>query len=734
MGPAKRVDRWHSKHSQKLLRLEWAVLPRYKPTKLPDGSEEPPKAPWPFLVYVQQYDSKGSEKLREKVFSDTRYILATHAVKPVRIKPAKAIDVPYLASVRGIKDPTIIVVDRDFEVVGVINRHKDFTASDVLRLMRKAANDAYEVRLGRYVRGIVRLLEEGEDLWDTEMKIDKLRMKAGESDKTRAAKYDAEADELEKELNKEKDAWFAEFEKIRSSLVLEAGEEEALPDSFGSGREKRELTPAEKEAIEVYRQYRRNKNPIVRAAAVEDLGAIDSAAMVAQILKAANDTDPRVVEAAGRALGRMKSAEALKAMAAGLTSGNSRAQRACVLGFAASTKPYKPAVPGLVKHAKSRDDEMRRAAIKALQNIGDPAAGPVLIETLDDRVLGLQVMAATALGELEYEAAVEPLCAKLEDDEWPLKKAAAEALGKIRAKASIEPLMKRFEVEEGLMLEVVYKALVAITGQDFRYNVENWRKWWDRYKPGFKVPTKAEIRKMKETAAKALEGYHDPRKKRRYHKIETLSRKMVFVLDISTSMRDKIVIPPYAPDHVKEEFPEDLRVKWDIAEKELTELLATLERDTWFNIITFAGEVDSWQDNLVRGRKTSAIKFVADLEPIRPSRGAGRRGKSAGASGKAKTNTYAALMAAFGQQDKEVPDWKAKTKADTIFLVTDGVPTTGKITEVRKLIDFFTELNRTRGVVIHVVTFDDQAAKKLRPLAERNGGQCVLRGWDGSTK
>jgi peptide subunit release factor 1 (eRF1) len=76
-----------------------------------------------------------------------------------------------------------------------------------------------------------------------------------------------------------------------------------------------------------------------------------------------------------------------------------------------------------------------------------------------------------------------------------------------------------------------------------------------------------------------------------------------------------------------------------------------------------------------------------------------------------------------------VANWKSRTKVDTIFLVTDGVPTTGKIVEVSKLVDAITDLNRTRGVIIHVVVFDTQEAKKFMELATRNGGQCVIRAW-----
>ena len=64
MGPAKRVDKWQSPHNQKRLRTEWDALPAFKPTKLPDGTEKPPKAPWPFVVYVFQNESKASAKLK----------------------------------------------------------------------------------------------------------------------------------------------------------------------------------------------------------------------------------------------------------------------------------------------------------------------------------------------------------------------------------------------------------------------------------------------------------------------------------------------------------------------------------------------------------------------------------------------------------------------------------------------------------------------------------------------
>jgi len=447
--------------------------------------------------------------------------------------------------------------------------------------------------------------------------------------------------------------------------------------------------------------------------------------MVEAILDASNDVDPRVVEAAGMALGRMKSAEALEAMQAALASGNAKAKQATLFGFGAIEKPYPAALPQIVPFLEASDEDTRRAAIRAVENQKDASAAKALLPLLDDRVPALRVMTATALGNLRAPDAAKPLIELLTASDWSLKKAAAEALAKIRVKESIEPLITRFEQEEGLMLEVLYQALVAITGQDFRYRTEGWRKWWERYGPSFKIPTEQEIEVARQKAREALRGYAKP-DKRKYHKIETLSRKMIFIIDISSSMKDKIVIPPDAPPAAQEEFPD--RVKMEIAKKELIELLATLDANVYFDIITFAGNVKSWKGTLVSGTaRTSAIKYVSKLEPIEAPR-AGRRGKVGGGE-EQKTNTYAAMMAAFGLADAAIPDWRARTQVDTIFLVTDGLPTTGKVTEVPKLIREITELNRSRGVVIHLITFDKIAARRLGPLATNNGGQVVLRGF-----
>ncbi|MHC4940645.1 MAG: HEAT repeat domain-containing protein [Planctomycetota bacterium] len=720
--PASRVDEWRSPHNRKRLRIEWEVLPDRSPIKLPDGTTEARKAPWPMLFFVvQNRDSKGYKKISEKILFDTRFALATHAVRVIKIKPSKAIDLDFLAGQRGIKDPSFVLVDREYKVLGAITSPKDFNDRKMLALLDKAVKEEYDTSLGAYCKAWVKLLQQEEKLHKTEKKIEKLQEKAAKKDKAASAKLDKEADAMEARLNEDREALEPKFLELRNSLTPRGEAKAEIPTTVGKGKGRRKLTPEEIEAIKTYREFARDPNPIVRAAAVEDLGQMDSAPMVAEILKAANDVDPRIVEAAGKALGRMKKPESLEAMTSGLAHANSKARRAALLGFANSSVQHAPATPGLLELVQSPDAELRQAAVRAIANQKAMDGVPSLVTALDDSVPAIRVLAAQALGELRAKDGAAALIKRLDASDWSLQKAAIEALASIRVKESIEPLLVKFENDEGLVVESVYKALVAITGQDYKYRTVLWRKWWDRAKGSFQVPSDTDIAKAKAKAAKALEGYAKP--KRKYHRIETLSKKMIFILDISTSMRDKIVIPPSAPEEVHQEFPD--RVKMEIAKNELLALLASLDKNVYFNIITFAGRVKTWRDGLISGTsKNAAIKFVRRLKPIAPA-----SGKSSGEE--QKTNTYAALMEAFGMADKKVPDWKARTKVDTIFLVTDGLPTTGEIVDVRKLVIAVNEINRTRGIVIHVVCFDKEALRRLRPLAEASGGQAVLRGYAG---
>ena len=725
MPPPSKVDLWISTHNQNRLQISWEGVPEFKGKPKPDGTTEPPKAPWPFMLYVKSIESKEAQKIVSTVFADTRVALASALVKFVQITPDNAIELPYLKSLTGIKDPSLIVIDRDFKVVGLVNEWKNFDDKGVLPLLAKASDATYPTKLAPHLGGMVELLEQAEKSWKQELRVAELQRKAGSADPAKQKALDEECDRIEKEAEKANQEIDKKFKELRASMVAKEPEIAALPTTFGSGRNKRKLTPAELEAIESFREFSSNENPLVRAAAVEDLGSIDTGAMVDFILTACNDVDPRVVEAAGRALGKMSSDESLTAMTAGLEHSDAKARTAATFGFAHVKRSWPPAVPKIVAVLKGGDDELRRAALQALANVKDPSTIDPLIDSLGDPVPALRIIAAQALGELKAEKAVPLLCLQLKSSsDWVLQKAAADALAKIRSRDSIEPLIVCFETESGILLESVYKSLVAITGEDYSFESKFWRRWWERAKADWKLPTDQQISEKKAKMAASLAQYKGP-DKHKYQTIETLSKRMVFVIDVSGSMGDRITIPDDATQEEIDAFGS--RVKIDIAKRELIDLLGAIGSDVEFNIITFAGSAKPWQDNLVgAGMRTSAIKFLSKLKALQPASSNNSRAPSTG-DDEQKTNLYAGILSAFGFADEGAPDWKKRGKVDTVFIVTDGVPTTGQVVDVPKLIDTVTEMNRTRGLTIHLVIFDPFSAEQMKRLATNNGGQCVVR-------
>jgi HEAT repeat protein len=660
LPPSKAHTTWKSERNRARLALTWAGLPDDAARKLPDGTTEPARAPWPFLLYIGSGEGDAARKFTEGVLGDTRFRLAARACKAVQATPAEAIHLSYLRGVAGIKDPTVVVVRRDFSLVGVLRSRAELSSKKVLALMEKATDAEYRIRLGPWLKRYYKILEKAEKLWKEERRIEDLALRMrGRADKA------AELEKREAALKQAEEALLDEETALKDELVLKS---DAAPLPTHAG--KRELTPRERAVLKTFRLFARDKNPLVRAAAVEDLGAVDTGFIAGVVLKAADDVDPRVVAAAAAALARMRSRDALEAMVEALEGGKRRVRTAVLLALAQGARDLPAAAPAVAAALEAGTPEERRAAIQAAAVQSDPAITGPLIARLDDPEAGLRVVAAVTLGERRQAEAVPALVARLTAADWSLRKAAAEALGKIRAKAAIEPVLERFAVEEGLMREVLHKTLVAITGQDFRFRVENWQRWWEQYGEGFQVPSDAEVAEAKRKAARAMEGYATPGK-RRYHEIETFSRRMVFVIDISASMKDKIVIPADAPADAHERFPD--RRKLEIAKAELIGLLATLDERVLFNIITFAGRVKKWRPKPVSGmQRTVAIKYAAKLRPIQTS------GRGAGGE-EQLTNTWGALMAAFGVADEAVPDWRGRAKVDTIFLVTDGTPTTGRI-------------------------------------------------------
>jgi hypothetical protein len=115
-------------------------------------------------------------------------------------------------------------------------------------------------------------------------------------------------------------------------------------------------------------------------------------------------------------------------------------------------------------------------------------------------------------------------------------------------------------------------------------------------------------------------------------------------------------------------------------------------------------------------------------------------GKVAALAPETSTNVYDTLEFAFalagrGGREERSGDLPTET-IDTIFFLTDGLPTTGKVVDPEQIVAHVTDWNRELKLKIHTIGVglssipekpQEKARAFLQQLAAGNGGQCVLQ-------
>ena len=241
------------------------------------------------------------------------------------------------------------------------------------------------------------------------------------------------------------------------------------------------------------------------------------------------------------------------------------------------------------------------------------------------------------------------------------------------------------------------------------------------------MPTEAELAKAREAFEKALLRYEPGSDD--FAGIPTKSRRQLYVIDISGSMEDPLLD--------REKFRLQGRtyrsfVKMEVVKHELVRTIENLDDTTFFNIIAFATEVKQWKKKgLVQAHilnRKNAAKFVERLKPIGgASQNLKRKGglSSAAGGGLGKTNTYEALMTALDAKSAQAGyDTDLGSPVDTIFFLSDGDPTAGKITEIDRILAEVQRVNALRKIVIHTINIGNNERGKIlmRALAQQSGG------------
>ncbi len=393
--------------------------------------------------------------------------------------------------------------------------------------------------------------------------------------------------------------------------------------------------------------------------------------------------DPAIRRVAVALLGRSQDKSALPVLLKALRDGDPLVRLAAV--DALVELGAKEAVKELLNLAGADDPALAAAAIEGLGSLEANAAEvtPKLLALLKSRQPAVLLAAANALGRLHAGEALQPLIALLGHEAWQVRAGAIEALFKLRRKEAIPALIERLAKEDGRLRNDLATVLQRLTGMKLGYDAAVWRRWWEDNKDTF-VPQEEGADEIAEAADKTT-----------YYGIPVVSKRVCFLLDISGSMS---AAQPVPGTHLEGEKGKVTRL--EVAKQELMQTVNLLGKDVLFNIVMFDDRQEPWQKTLQPadpGRKQEANTFILKQNP------------------RGGTNIYDPLELAMRDD-----------KVDTIFLLSDGQPGSGKFIQPGDILREIRKLNRARKVVIHTICIGT-ANQFMEDLAKQNGGIAVRR-------
>lgn len=303
--------------------------------------------------------------------------------------------------------------------------------------------------------------------------------------------------------------------------------------------------------------------------------------------------------------------------------------------------PPSPGAEVLLAVLLSSDDAKTSEELKALftAQITTSSGGPALVAMTADS-LGLH-------GERADLAPLKKLVAtRLFETHFAVRRAVVQAIMRIRDPLAIDELIHLLGRLKGEARGDISQFLAELTNQKFGTDATAWEKWWAGAKADFKFPV---------LARGMIAPAPVPGDQAGYYGLPLFANRVVFVFDTSGSMAGG---------------------RLAAAQRELMGTITRLPTDSYFGIVVFNSRVVSWQKQLVRAtqeNKDAATRFVGGLVA------------------REETGTYDALAAAFNYD------------AEAIYLLTDGAPTTGRITIPAEIVATISRGNLARRLSIYTI-------------------------------
>ena len=340
----------------------------------------------------------------------------------------------------------------------------------------------------------------------------------------------------------------------------------------------------------------------------------------------------------------------------------------------------------------------------------NPEVDPVALtkRALKDSDPTVRLAALGALATRTLPDLVKIVIPSLKEKGWPHRQAAARALGAFGDVRAVLPLINAMGQEEGRLVEDYADALAKIVTEKLGPNPDSWKAWYEDHKDKLLEmgASKGTVKRPKKIQRKAVS----------YYGIKTLSKRLVFIIDISGSMKEIIGEEKKGP--TTGDKPENYNgPKIEIAKRTLKQAIRGLSTDTYFNIVVYNHGVRRFQETMLKADQDGKNEAYLMINELKPS---------------GATYTYGALKEAFLMAGRGVTDKAYNPGVDTIFLLSDGAPTDSDVDNAKpmegdKIIKAVDDWNALSRVQIHTIAIDPRVStgrfiKFMKSLAVKNNG------------
>lgn len=222
-------------------------------------------------------------------------------------------------------------------------------------------------------------------------------------------------------------------DQLAASLDSSMGEQELIEPMQEVVLEEEKV----KDEIDIQIDLLKDPDWVVRREAAITLGEMGDERCVEPLAAALRDGDWQVREVAIEGIGQIGS-PAVDVLLKLLRDWDVRKSAIMALGKIRDERVLEPLMQQL------RNDEFMEDATDALVNLGEPAL-PGLIKALKDKEELVRKQAVIALGRIKSPEAIDPLIEMLQNKDWFTRLTAAaalEAIGDERGREAIKPLLK----------------------------------------------------------------------------------------------------------------------------------------------------------------------------------------------------------------------------------------------------------------------------------------------------